>query len=223
MIELMGYLGSALVVVSMLMASVVKLRIVNTIGSGIFAVYALLIHSYPTALMNVCLVGINLYNLYKLSRKDQSYSLVEAAPEDRLLSYLLDCYREDIRKYFPGFSADCGADRAYLVCCGGTPAGVLLGREEEAGVLRVTALWGPISTASSPPEGSTPWSMPRRNPRPTPPTCPKWASPRRRASTSRIWADFAHTEKLPRDAAVPPQGEFFDRNYSPRIWVAMAK
>jgi len=137
MIELMGYLGSALVVVSMLMASVVNLRIVNTIGSGIFAVYALLIHSYPTALMNVCLVGINLYNLYKLSRKDQSYSLVEAAPEDRLLSYLLDCYREDIRKYFPGFSADCGADRAYLVCCGGTPAGVLLGREEEAGVLRV--------------------------------------------------------------------------------------
>ncbi|MCR4884486.1 MAG: hypothetical protein K6A68_12995 [Clostridiales bacterium] len=35
-IELVGYLGSALVVVSMLMTSVVKLRIVNTIGSFIF-------------------------------------------------------------------------------------------------------------------------------------------------------------------------------------------
>ena len=36
MIELVGYLGSALVVVSMLMTSVVKLRVVNTIGSAIF-------------------------------------------------------------------------------------------------------------------------------------------------------------------------------------------
>ena len=66
MIELIGYLGSALVVVSMLMSSVVKLRVINTIGSGIFAAYALMIHSYPTALMNICLVGINIYNLLKL-------------------------------------------------------------------------------------------------------------------------------------------------------------
>ena len=40
MIELIGYLGSALVVASMLMSSVVKLRVINTIGSGIFAAYA---------------------------------------------------------------------------------------------------------------------------------------------------------------------------------------
>ena len=45
MIEMLGYLGSALVVASMLMSSVVKLRVINTIGSGIFAVYALIIHS----------------------------------------------------------------------------------------------------------------------------------------------------------------------------------
>ena len=49
--ELIGYLGSVLVIVSMLMTSVVKLRVINTIGSVIFAVYALLIHSYPTAAM----------------------------------------------------------------------------------------------------------------------------------------------------------------------------
>ena len=51
-IEMVGYLGSVLVVVSMLMSSVIKLRVINTVGSGIFAVYALIIHSYPTALMN---------------------------------------------------------------------------------------------------------------------------------------------------------------------------
>lgn len=41
MVEMIGYLGSILVVVSMLMSSVVKLRVINTIGDGIFAAYAL--------------------------------------------------------------------------------------------------------------------------------------------------------------------------------------
>ena len=65
-IELAGYLGSTLVVVSMLMSSVVKLRVINTIGSVISATYALIIHSYPLALMNICLIIINCYNLIKL-------------------------------------------------------------------------------------------------------------------------------------------------------------
>ena len=137
MIELIGYLGSALVVVSMLMSSVVKLRVVNTIGSAIFAAYALLIHSYPTALMNACLVGINVWNLLKLRRKEQSYDLVDGKREDSLLRYLLDYYREDIQRYFPGFSADCAADRAYIVFCCGTPAGVLLGTDDGQGTLTV--------------------------------------------------------------------------------------
>ena len=57
MIELVGYLGSALVVASMLMSSVVKLRVINTLGSGIFAVYALMIHSYPTRKTFISAVG----------------------------------------------------------------------------------------------------------------------------------------------------------------------
>lgn len=67
LIEMVGYLGSVLVVVSMLMSSVIKLRVINTIGSGIFAVYALIIHSYPTALMNFCLVSINVYKMIYVS------------------------------------------------------------------------------------------------------------------------------------------------------------
>ena len=36
-VEIIGYLGSALVLVSMLMTSVIKLRIINLTGSVIFA------------------------------------------------------------------------------------------------------------------------------------------------------------------------------------------
>ena len=64
-IEMVGYLGSFLVLVSFLMVSVVKLRIVNTVGSLIFMIYALIIKSYPTAIMNFFLVLINLHFLYR--------------------------------------------------------------------------------------------------------------------------------------------------------------
>lgn len=137
MVEMIGYLGSILVVVSMLMSSVVKLRVINTIGSGIFAAYALMIHSYPTALMNACLVGINVYNLVRLNQKDRAYDLTEAATGDGLLGYLLDHYREDILTYFPGFTGAGEGDRAYVVFCGGDPAGVLLGTDDGQGTLNV--------------------------------------------------------------------------------------
>ncbi|MCI9025480.1 MAG: YgjV family protein [Dorea sp.] len=138
LIEMVGYLGSVLVVVSMLMSSVIKLRVINTIGSGIFAVYALIIHSYPTALMNFCLVSINVYNLVKLSRKDQSYDLIDAKAGDGMLHYILEYYKNDICKFFPGFAGvSAELDQAYVVCCNGDPAGVLLGREQEKGVVEV--------------------------------------------------------------------------------------
>lgn len=137
-IEMIGYLGSSLVVVSMLMSSVIKLRIVNTVGSVIFATYALIIHSYPTAMMNIFLVLINLYNLRKLMRKEQSFDLVDGKAEDGLLNYILQYYRGDIAKYFPEFTEPADTqDTAYVVCCSGNPAGVMLGRKEDDGTLRI--------------------------------------------------------------------------------------
>lgn len=71
MIEMVGYLGSILVVISMLMTSVIRLRVVNSIGAGIFTIYALIIQSYPTALMNFCLVVINVYHLTRVYKDKQ--------------------------------------------------------------------------------------------------------------------------------------------------------
>ena len=86
LIEMFGYLGAALVLVSFLLTSVVKLRIVNTVGSVMFAIYALIIHSYPTAVMNFCLVAINLYYLWKMSHSEKVYDFTEVKYDD---SYLL--------------------------------------------------------------------------------------------------------------------------------------
>ena len=98
LIEIFGYIGSGLVVVSMLMSSVVRLRVINTIGSVIFMIYALIIKSYPTALMNFCLVAINVYHLMRLRNTNKHYSMFENNPEDGYLNYLLKYYKDDIAK-----------------------------------------------------------------------------------------------------------------------------
>lgn len=129
-LELIGYTGSLLVVISMLMTSVVKLRVINTIGGVIFCVYALCIHSYPTAAMQLCLITINLINLYKLNNTKKEYSAVEVGPNDGFLAHFLFAHADDIKKYFPDFSAPQEGDKILLITCGENPAGVFIANEE---------------------------------------------------------------------------------------------
>ena len=137
-IEAIGYLGSALVLVSMLMTSVVRLRIINLIGSVIFAGYALAIRSYPTAIMNICLAGINIYHLVRIFNEQRSYSLVKTDINDGYFSYLLDKCDDDIRSFFPDYSLDgVAADMAYLVLCESNPACLFVGKENKDGEVEV--------------------------------------------------------------------------------------
>lgn len=138
-IELAGYLGSTLVVISMLMSSVIKLRVINTIGSCISATYALIIHSYPLALMNICLIIINCYNLAKLLKSEQQYDLIPANTDDAFLAYFTAHYRQDIRNFFPEANLNVSAsDTAYIVCCKTVPVGLLLGNRTEKDALDIT-------------------------------------------------------------------------------------
>ena len=126
-IEAVGYIGSLLVLVSFLMTSVVKLRVVNTIGSVIFTVYALIIKSYPTAVMNFVLILINIWFLIKMRDSDKQYDLTKVNADDSYLKYLLGFYEEDIDKCFPGISYDLRAeDTAYIVSHEGKPVGITL-------------------------------------------------------------------------------------------------
>ena len=71
MIEIFGYIGCIFVIISMLMTSVVKLRV------------------------------INIYNLIKLSKADGNhYDMIRGDKEDSYLTYFIKHYKEDMKKYF---------------------------------------------------------------------------------------------------------------------------
>ncbi len=64
--EITGYLGSAVVLTSFLMRNMRTLRIVNTIGCGLFVLYGIFLeYSWPIIITNVSIIAINLYFLSK--------------------------------------------------------------------------------------------------------------------------------------------------------------
>ena len=135
-IEAIGYIGSAIVLVSFLMTSVMKLRLINTIGGIIFTTYALIIQSYPTAVMNAALVLINIHFLWKMRHVGRQYELVKVRFDDQYFQYLLSEYRSDINDCFPGVDITLGkyqgnSGECYIITCKTMPAGILVGNRTE--------------------------------------------------------------------------------------------
>lgn len=64
-LELLGYLASILVAISLMMRSLNTLRIINLLGALLFTVYGLIIGAYPVAVLNAFIVLVNVYYLQK--------------------------------------------------------------------------------------------------------------------------------------------------------------
>ncbi len=70
-LEIFGYVGMALVLVSMMMTSLKWLRILNMSGAVICAVYGILTNTWPTALLNIGLLLIQIVQLYRLHLQEK--------------------------------------------------------------------------------------------------------------------------------------------------------
>ena len=137
-LEIVGYASTILILVSFLMTSVVKLRIVSSIGSGIFVIYALLTGSYPTAIMNFGVVIVNVYFLIRLMRAEKLTTMLPISTDSAYLKEFETFYGADIQRYFPEFATQKDeADAAYFVYYDLVPVGLLLGRKQEDGSLRI--------------------------------------------------------------------------------------
>lgn len=130
-LELFGYLGTAFVLLSMMMTSVVKLRIFNLTGSIISVIYAYLSGTWPVVVLNFCLALINVAQLRRLSRTKVQFTHVMADGADRLLQHFLTSCQEDIGVYFPGYAYVPGEHKeVHMVFDGMEAVGVLIGRRE---------------------------------------------------------------------------------------------
>ncbi|MFS4482102.1 uroporphyrinogen decarboxylase [Hyunsoonleella sp. 2307UL5-6] len=66
-VEWLGYIAMATVLVSFLMKSIIKLRLVNALGCLLFVAYGIYLQpiSKPIILTNIAILVINLYYIFK--------------------------------------------------------------------------------------------------------------------------------------------------------------
>lgn len=137
-VELVGFIASALILVSLLMTSVVKLRIVNAIGAAVFVAYGLLIGSVPVWGMNAAIVVVDLWQLRVLLRKDERVEAVGVPWDSPVLARVLAVHAEDVARFAgPGFDGPTPEHSAWLVLRDTTPTSVLLARRLDDGRVRV--------------------------------------------------------------------------------------
>lgn len=138
MIEFLGYVASALVVISLAMTSVVRLRVISLIGGVLFAMYGFLIDSLPIAIVNVIVVVLNAFFLWKAFTDREYFTLLEVRPESLYVRGLVDFYRDDIARFLPAFHLRPESNQlAILTLRDMVPVGLFIGSPEGQGTLRV--------------------------------------------------------------------------------------
>ena len=138
MVEILGYIASVLVVVSLAMTSIVRLRVISLIGAILFGIYAALIGAVPIVIVNVAIVAINGFFLWKAFTDEEYFTLLEVRPESLYVAGLVDFYREDIARFQPSYRLAANADQfAVLTLRDMVPAGIFIGEPESPGVMRV--------------------------------------------------------------------------------------
>ncbi|HEX8993312.1 MAG TPA: hypothetical protein VF784_16640 [Anaerolineales bacterium] len=130
-LEMVGYLGSVLVAISLMMRSLLRLRVINSLGCVVFVIYGLLIHAYPVAILNGFIVCINAFYLTRMFRQKDYFQLLQVQEDSAYLNGLLDFYKDEVREIYPDYRHNVQPDRpTWLVLRNMVPAGVFVLQRE---------------------------------------------------------------------------------------------
>jgi GNAT superfamily N-acetyltransferase len=135
--ELLGYAASVMVAISLMMSSILRLRVLNLIGASLFAAYGLAIGSMPVAVVNVFIVGVNVFYLARLFSARELFRILEVRPESEYLGYFLEETAADIRRYIPEFRQPPAHALVVFVLRDLVPAGLLVGEPRDDGSLLI--------------------------------------------------------------------------------------
>ena len=136
-VEIIGYVGSVLVAISLMMSSLVKLRWINLVGALTFAVYGGIVGAYPVLAVNGFIAVVNVVYLWRMSRQRDYFTLLPIRRRDNsFLVGFLNFHTADITEFFPDFDID-GVDnpRMVFILRDMNPAGLVIFEEKGRDVL----------------------------------------------------------------------------------------
>ncbi len=133
--SIIGWGGSALVVVSLLQTRILRLRLLNLVGCVILVGFNLVIEVWPMVGMNAVLAVINVVHLWRLLRHrhdDAEYEVLRVNSDDAYLGHVLATHARDISRFNPGFALS-ASPYAFLVQRGERTIGVVLAHDAGEG------------------------------------------------------------------------------------------
>jgi hypothetical protein len=107
-LEIIGWISSGLVIVSLAQARVLRFRVLNLAGAVLAVGYNTVLGIWPFVAMNAAIAVIDIYWLRRLfaERHDPSaYSVVEVGPTDAYLAHVIATHLDDIHRFQPAYSA----------------------------------------------------------------------------------------------------------------------
>ena len=138
MLEVIGYVASVIVAVSLMMSSLLRLRIVNLVGSTLFAIYGYAIGALPVAAVNGFIAVVNIYFITKMLRTREYFCILQLEPDSEYLRYYLERNDAEIRRFLPAFDARPSPDALTLfVLRDVVPAGLFIAEPAEGETWRV--------------------------------------------------------------------------------------
>ena len=139
--EVFGWVGSLLVVASLMQARVLRFRWLNLVGATIATVYNAAFEIWPFAVMNGVIAVIDVYWLWRLLRErhdERAYEVVDVGDDDAYLRHFLRVHADDLARFHPSFEADATGPRTgLLVVRGDETVGVVVVADAGEGLGRV--------------------------------------------------------------------------------------
>jgi hypothetical protein len=141
-VEVLGWVGSALLVYSVLQTRILRLRLFNGVASALLVIFNAAIAVWPMVALNVTLTAINVFYIVRLLRgrhDSRTFDVVEISPKEAYLKHLLHEFDADIQYFNPGFSGDDAArtDLGFLILTGPETVGLVLARNAGDGSAQV--------------------------------------------------------------------------------------
>lgn len=129
-VDLLGWCGSTLLIISLVQTRVLRLRLLNLCASSILIVFNGLVHVWPMVAMNVATATINVFFIRRLLTQRQTFHVLEVQPRDAYFQHFLTVHVKDLRRFFPAFEGTETDDLAFQVQTGDETVGCVLIRPE---------------------------------------------------------------------------------------------
>lgn len=137
LLDISGWIASALVVWSLMLASVWRFRWMNLAGSALGAVVNALLGIWPFAVMNGVIAVIDGYWISKLARDrhdEEAYEVIEVNPAEAYFQHLLKVKQDDVLATHPAFQTPSADASAFLVLRGDETVGMVVVTDAGNGV-----------------------------------------------------------------------------------------